>query len=909
MSTQPIVIEIVDKIDSTIAGKIKAIGLAARQASNDLVNLNAALGNVSGGTTKLSTALQNVNNALKNPIDNASRLERGFANLLGRTVGMELGLGRLGGAFSSLGVAAAGAGPLIIAALAVGSIVGAVIVYDKLYAISQQLVGAQTDLSNHFADQNDKLLVLKETYVGLTDGPLAKYALELADINKKAGSVNFDAISKQLDIQNSKWLTAIAYIQDYYQAIFSTFDVGTKQAIKPIDFDVAGAQKYIAALKEQIAVARDAGNGYQGLQDALAKTGQELNRWHDAEKGETDAQVQQTEAGRIAIQNVYREIRSDIDIANAERKNLQVQADDESLAQQKKFAAEQLQQWTLQLDAYKAQNGKITAQEELGFRQSQQAGLPINGIQGPNLPTLPLNQAAALDITNKLNLSILKQGEEFQDIISKYQATAAATNLYTESQKAAAETNKLLQEAQQRGIQLTQNQVVALDAVTAASTKQIGDQKAALELRNYNITLQSQIDLLGKYGTALTVATEIESIQRTLAKDNRTLTQQQIADYTAILTKKEQDKEVQSALNNIWAAGVGEQEKLVAQAIALDKAFADNIITLGKYKQGVLQTQIAQNNLFNAQGLGTFRTAFREMLSELVDTSKNTLQKMTQIWGQFFNSLKTGIGDSIGQAIVGTEDLKTALEDVARNAVAQLISSFVQLAIEMVIIKGLESIFPQLKTIFDAGNKDTTKTSLANTAAAVAGVATVAAVELAAISALTAPAWSLAEAVSLWSFGANAGAAVAGIAAVVAAGEAASITGKGLNAGGWVTGPDGYDRVPANLTNGEFVVNARDAARNAGLLESLNSGASGVKAAGGSSRTVGNKININISHDGSTRIHAQVIDENTIRIIAKQESRAAVQTFAPGVVASDMQNPNSRTSKAMASSYKAPRKR
>lgn len=44
--------------------------------------------------------------------------------------------------------------------------------------------------------------------------------------------------------------------------------------------------------------------------------------------------------------------------------------------------------------------------------------------------------------------------------------------------------------------------------------------------------------------------------------------------------------------------------------------------------------------------------------------------------------------------------------------------------------------------------------------------------------------------------------------------------------GGWISGPGGPrdDRVPAMLSDGEFVVNARDASENAAILEAINSG-------------------------------------------------------------------------------------
>lgn len=98
----------------------------------------------------------------------------------------------------------------------------------------------------------------------------------------------------------------------------------------------------------------------------------------------------------------------------------------------------------------------------------------------------------------------------------------------------------------------------------------------------------------------------------------------------------------------------------------------------------------------------------------------------------------------------------------------------------------------------------------------------------AATGAATAAAWApAASAVSLATFGANAGPAIAGITSTYALTKGLSLAGGlGLKDGGWVSGPGGPrdDAIPAMLSNGEFVVNAKAANDNAELLEAINKG-------------------------------------------------------------------------------------
>lgn len=64
--------------------------------------------------------------------------------------------------------------------------------------------------------------------------------------------------------------------------------------------------------------------------------------------------------------------------------------------------------------------------------------------------------------------------------------------------------------------------------------------------------------------------------------------------------------------------------------------------------------------------------------------------------------------------------------------------------------------------------------------------------------------------------------------------QAASRRGGGYATGGYVSGPGGptEDKIPAWLSNGEYVINARQTARHKPLLEQINSGAAGYAAGG-----------------------------------------------------------------------------
>mgnify|MGYP007089699233 FL=1 len=161
---------------------------------------------------------------------------------------------------------------------------------------------------------------------------------------------------------------------------------------------------------------------------------------------------------------------------------------------------------------------------------------------------------------------------------------------------------------------------------------------------------------------------------------------------------------------------------------------------------------------------------------------------------------------------------------------------------------------------------------------------------------------ALAQALSL-PFPANLG-AIATVAASVAS-IVQNIQGIALNLadGGRVVGPGGprSDSIPANLSNGEFVVNAGATSRNLSLLEAINSGATvrrtrqastdsaAVAAGGGRSRVTVQQ------HPGVAVETRENLQTGDVEIIAQR----VLEQHGDRVFASALERPNSRSSKSL----------
>lgn len=113
---------------------------------------------------------------------------------------------------------------------------------------------------------------------------------------------------------------------------------------------------------------------------------------------------------------------------------------------------------------------------------------------------------------------------------------------------------------------------------------------------------------------------------------------------------------------------------------------------------------------------------------------------------------------------------------------------------------------------------------------------------------------------------------------------------------------DGASTAISGVTHGqEFVVNRDATAKNREVLEAMNRG---------QTVTGGGGMKVSIENYGTSKVYdVQPLSASEVRIIARDEANTAVATRAPAVIAADLDNPNSKTSKAVSRNVSAPRKR
>ena len=300
-----------------------------------------------------------------------------------------------------------------------------------------------------------------------------------------------------------------------------------------------------------------------------------------------------------------------------------------------------------------------------------------------------------------------------------------------------------------------------------------------------------------------------------------------------------------------------------------------------------LQMQMAQTRL--EMGSGTWADSALVSLGRVQEGFTTFEAGATQAMGNFFTSFTDGFANSVGRAIVYSEDLNEALGNVAREAVAGLISALVKLGIQWLVNAALGQSIAAASQATAVGLSAATGT---------------------AIAAAYAPAAAMA---SLASFGANAAPAMAGITATTALSESLALASMaGFKEGGY-TGEGGVNQVMGVVHGKEFVVNAQATAANRPLLEAMNRGAVAGGAAGGGATgggATGGGVSINIENYGTSKdFEVQRLGENEIRIIARDEARNAVRAEAPAVISAEISNPNSSVSKSLGRSTMTQRRR
>lgn len=263
------------------------------------------------------------------------------------------------------------------------------------------------------------------------------------------------------------------------------------------------------------------------------------------------------------------------------------------------------------------------------------------------------------------------------------------------------------------------------------------------------------------------------------------------------------------------------QEAIAQRQATLNQLYRSGAITIAEFNNEMFQLVQAQSDLNMAQGDSTFFDGFISGISSMTDAVRNFAAESGMVFGSFFESLSEGFANSIADAVLFGSSFRDAIRDVARQALSSLLSGLIQVGIQHVLNRTLvqTSTAAQLTGIAAVNTATVAASSTAAVASAAAShTATTAIVtDQAAIAASAAPAAAL---TSVSSFGSAAFIGLAALAAVLAFSKNSFADGGHVSG----AGTSRSDSIPAMLSNGEFVVNAKAASRFRPQLEAMNSG-------------------------------------------------------------------------------------
>lgn len=379
----------------------------------------------------------------------------------------------------------------------------------------------------------------------------------------------------------------------------------------------------------------------------------------------------------------------------------------------------------------------------------------------------------------------------------------------------------------------------------------------------------------------------------------------QAEQYRAQLEKQLSTQRTQYSLE---AAGVGmgdQQSQRLQQRVQLEQQTNDRILqlrtelanaTTEKQRQD-LQAQIALTQEFLPKQQAALTAGWAQMdqamlspLNGWTAALQNFQASATNVAGQTqamftgaFSNITTSVGSAFEKMTFDGQTFGESATQVIRGLAGGVVNSLGQMAAQWLVNQGIQLAFGQTSAALAAQQiaqvgavtaaEATGAAAVATakvaadgvaTASSVAATATTTAVQTAAAG-TTLAAWLPAALVaSIGSFGA---AAVVGGGALLAA--FALI--KGFSTGGYVSGSGTgtSDSIPARLSDGEFVVNARATKSNRALLEAINSGERVSTSSGGA-------LNV-----GVTQSQAPVVQlfEDASRAGTAQTSREGDRDF------------------------------
>ena len=445
-----------------------------------------------------------------------------------------------------------------------------------------------------------------------------------------------------------------------------------------------------------------------------------------------------------------------------------------------------------------------------------------------------------------------------------YNESVAPANTYANTLKAA---TQLLAQGSINQQEYNKRVLLSKDAYASASNS----------LHNYNVQIALEQDLLKYVGTEQQVQTRLQQFIIEQRRQGIALGIDQIEfekKNIEILIRKSQ---LQSELNNIHSSNIGVIEALGTRVNALNISYQNGTIGLNQYSLEINKAKLAMAELKLQSDSITFSDVALSSLGSLVENYKGAASELSIVYGDFFKTLEDGFANSIGKAIVQGDSLKTMLTSVAEESLTAMVSGLVKVGVQYLINAAL-------------GTAAQTSALTAATAASVAAATA------------TAAAWAPAAAeVSLATMGTNSIPASAALIETQMLSKTLSMMAlAGFESGGF-TGMGATSQVAGVVHGQEYVVNAPATARNRPILEAMNRGAS---------VGTGSQLSVLIQNYGTSKeFEIQKTNENEIRIIARDEAKRVVQSDTPKLMASEIANPNSSTSKSLSQNTQTMRRR
>jgi hypothetical protein len=552
---------------------------------------------------------------------------------------------------------------------------------------------------------------------------------------------------------------------------------------------------------------------------------------------------------------------------------------------------------------------KPTASDSLAWLQSAKNN-PLNADK-LQAKELPFQSKIAEDSNWKA-----EQGERLQDQVSQI-------GLYSDALKESAEVNRLLEAARKRNIVLTPQEIEGYKSLIATvidskdyqkelgsvyeSVNEIQDtfearihalntafdagvlsqdqfnQSISRTIRDYReassavVEFQRKLsdqqrDAGNKLGSNQDIAAkgELQGLAESMRKGDATHPggyseseiQKTVAAMSGQIKTQQLKNEVDQASNKLIFAQTNLLDELNIREKALNAAVA-----AGAMSQQAANSQRNKDNLqLNNQQLqsGTGGNPYKGAIADYAKDFTTLASGIESTFKPVFKTLADGFADSIGRAIVYSKNLGSALKDVARSALSELISGMVKLGIQEVI---------QLAEGTAAG-----------AAATAAGV-----VQATTLATAWAPAAFAASVATLGSADIVGGAAYASGLAAATALSAVPKLAVGTN----YVPNDMY----AQIHQGERVIPAADNRDIIGALQGVSTGSSG------------GKTHIEIVNNAGGYVETQESSDAHIRFIVHAEAPQLIAQHAPTVIAGDIGNPNSKTSKALSRSTFTTRRR